>query len=176
MTLLWFLPQSNLVRYCSSQRYIYNVRMGRGWRFWLDSEPCPWSSPQQHISSRSFSLLLAVVLLPKHAFVFHVQRLYCTSLLFTVHELFSPFLLVKFLFAFRVIQRRSYQSSREQSAFYHLFWLPCWDRSSIYVSFPYIFLRLIWLTHSLYWLSSLFCPLVSLFIFFIAVSLPQGTH
>lgn len=124
MTLLWFLPQSNLVRYCSSQRYIYNVRMGRGWRFWLDSEPCPWSSPQQHISSRSFSLLLAVVLLPKHAFVFHVQRLYCTSLLFTVHELFSPFLLVKFLFAFRVIQRRSYQSSREQSAFYHLFWLP----------------------------------------------------
>lgn len=154
--------------------------MGLGWRFWLSSEPSLWNSPQQHISSRFSVFFLCWLLwccflnmrLPVTFKDFIAPASYLQWTLPTL----PPGNILICLQSTVITGKRSYQSSREQNAFYHLFCLTCWDGSSICVSFPYIFLHFIWfgcfsLTHSICCLP--YFVLQSVY-FFITASLPRA--
>lgn len=131
---------------------------------------------------RSISVLLALELLPTHNSVFHIQGLYCTNLPF-FSEFFSSDLLVKVLFAFRVIWKgESYELLWSKVHFTTCFlWFV--EIINIYVIslyFPsfylvYVFILSLFLSQFVDCLPP-FCPSVSLFYFFIPASLPQGTH
>lgn len=122
------------------------------------------------VSFRSISVLLTLDLLlnilfsfPFKVFIAHVSHFHWTLLIRPPGK--------RLICLHSNSERESHSQglTREQSALYPMFSLTCWDRSPIYVSFPYIFLPFIGFVFihylSLHLFLSLYFPLNLLTVF-----------